>query len=69
MTRLTITPPPALPLALTPQAAAREFAVAPDGSFLVYRAGNQAQLVVRWLDRLDASPLAGVTGAATVRVP
>ena len=63
LTRFMITPPAALPLRLSLQGAARDFAVAPDGSFLVYRAGNQGQLVVRWLDRLDASPLAGVTSA------
>jgi eukaryotic-like serine/threonine-protein kinase len=61
--RFTITPSAALPLRLSLQGAARDFAVAPDGSFLVYRAGNKGQLVVRWLDRLDASPLPGVTGA------
>ena len=63
LVRFTITPSAALPLRLSLQGAARDFAVAPDGSFLVYRAGNQGQLVVRWLDRLDTSPLAGVTSA------
>ena len=63
LTRFTITPSPALPWRSSPQAAARDFAVAPDGSFLVYRAGEQGQLVVRWFDRLDASPLAGVASA------
>ena len=63
LTRFVITPPASLPLRLSLQGAARDFAVAPDGSFLVYRAGNQGQLVVRWLDWLDASPLAGVTSA------
>ena len=53
-----------LPWQPSTQAAARDFAVAPDGSFLVYRAGEQGQLVVRWFDRLDASPLAGVTSAS-----
>ena len=65
VTRSTITLPPAWPLALTFQGAARDFAVAPDGSFLVYRTGasGQGQLVVRRFDRLDASPLAGATRA------
>jgi eukaryotic-like serine/threonine-protein kinase len=63
LTRFTITPSPALPWRPSPQAAARDFAVAPDGSFLVYRAGDQGQLVVRWFDRLEASPLAGVASA------
>jgi len=63
-TRFTITPPAALFLQPSLQAGARDFAVAPDGSFLVYRAGSQGQLAVRWFDRLDVSPIAGVTGAA-----
>jgi serine/threonine-protein kinase len=61
--RFTIATSPSLPWRSSPQAAARDFAVAPDGSFLVYRAGEQGQLLVRWFDRLDASPLAGVTRA------
>ena len=63
LARFTITPPPALPLSLSLQAAARDFAVAPDGSFLVYRAGDAGQLVVRWLDQLDAAPLTGIKSA------
>ena len=59
-TRFTITPPAALPL--TPQGLDRDVALAPDDSFLVYRAGS-GQMVVRRLDRLDASALAGVTNA------
>jgi len=55
-----LTPPPA---ALAVQGADRDFAVAPDGSFVVYRAGSQAQLMVRRFDRLVASALAGVTNA------
>jgi serine/threonine-protein kinase len=62
LTRFTIAPPAAPPLRLSLQAAARDFAVAPDGSFLVYRAEN-GQMIVRWFDRLDAAPLPGVTGA------
>jgi Protein kinase domain/WD40-like Beta Propeller Repeat len=61
LTTFAITPPVALPWQPSTQAAARDFAVAPDGAFLVYRAGSQGQLVVRWFDRLDAVPLPGVT--------
>ena len=64
--RFAITPPATLPLKPSLQAAARDFAVAPDGSFLVYRAGDLGQLAVRWFDRLDAVPLAGVAGAVAV---
>jgi tRNA A-37 threonylcarbamoyl transferase component Bud32 len=60
-TTFAITTPVTLPWQPSTQAAARDFAVAPDGSFLVYRAGSQGQLVVRWFDRLDAVPLSGVT--------
>ena len=56
-------PPAALPLTLSLQAAARDFAVAPDGSFLIYRSGHAGQLVVRWLDQLDAAPLTGIKSA------
>ena len=63
LARFTITPPAALPLTLSLQAAARDFAVAPDGSFLIYRSGHAGQLVVRWLDQLDAAPLTGIESA------
>jgi serine/threonine protein kinase len=71
LTRFTIAPPSTFPLRLSPQAAARDFAVAPDGSFLVYRAGDpgHGQLVVRWLDRLDAAPLTGIASAACLLFP
>jgi eukaryotic-like serine/threonine-protein kinase len=59
--RFEIVAPPALAPSI--QGTDRDFAVAPDGSFLVYRAGDQAQLVVRRLDRLDATPLSGVSNA------
>ena len=62
--RFTFTPPPALRLGLSRQATARDFAAAPDGSFIVYRAADQGQLIVRWFGRLDAVPLAGITRAA-----
>ena len=51
LTTFAITPTAALPWQPSPQAAARDFAVAPDGSFLVYRAGDRAS----W-------PSAGSTG-------
>ena len=63
-TRFVIQPSTALPLVKTPQYAQHNFAVAPNGSFLAYVAGEQRGLVVRWFDRLDASPIEGVTGAA-----
>ena len=47
---------------LTQQGFDRDIAMAPDGSFLVYRSGS-GQLVMRRLDRLDAAPLSGVTNA------
>jgi serine/threonine-protein kinase len=45
------------------QGADRDIAVAPDGSFFVYRAGSQAQLAIRRVDQLDAVPVGGVTNA------
>lgn len=60
VTRFAITPITGLPLSSTDF----NVAVAPDGSFLVYSVGAQKQLVVRRLDRLDASPLAGVNNAS-----
>ena len=41
----------------------RDLAVSPDGTHLVYTAGAESQLMVRALDRLDPSPLAGITNA------
>ena len=60
-TRLMITFPPAL--RLSPFGFDRDIAFAPDGSFLIYRAGGQGQLAMRRLDRLDVSPLSEVTNA------
>jgi len=59
--RFTIDTPPAFPLSL--QGVDRDFALARDGSFLVYRGGNQAQLIVRRFDRLEAVPLPGISNA------
>jgi serine/threonine-protein kinase len=61
LTRLTIMSPPELPL--TPSGTARDIAVAPDASFVVYVSGSRRQLVVRRLDQLEASPLPGVANA------
>jgi eukaryotic-like serine/threonine-protein kinase len=63
VTRLTITTSSAVPPSTALDPTARDFAVAPDGSFVVYRAGDEGQLVVRWLDRLDGVPLPGVSDA------
>jgi serine/threonine-protein kinase len=64
LVRFTVTPPPAVEMGLSRQATARDFAVAPDGSFLVYRAADRGQLVVHWFDRLEAVPLTGISTAA-----
>ncbi len=54
VTRFTIAPSSALPM--------NDYATAaPDGSFVVYNSGER--LVVRRLDRLDASPIAGIRNA------
>ena len=59
--RFTMTMPPSLPLTLG--GTDHDLALAPDGSFLVYRSGSRGQLVVRRLDRLDGAPLTGVVNA------
>jgi serine/threonine-protein kinase len=64
VTRFVLAPPPAQALTLSIQSTARDFAVAPDGSFLVYRGGDHGQLIMRWFDRLEPSPLPGVSDAA-----
>jgi serine/threonine-protein kinase len=61
LTRLMIVPSAELPLAI--QGNDRDVAISPDGTFVVYRAGTDAQLVVRRLDRLDSSPLTNVRNA------
>ncbi|MEO7156686.1 MAG: protein kinase, partial [Vicinamibacterales bacterium] len=68
LTRLTIALPPTLPLTASLQASSRVFAVAPDGSFLVYRAGSNGLMVVRPLDQLDASSLPGVVDVLDLAV-
>ena len=56
-------------VAVSPQAplingADRDLALSPDGTHLVYVSGSDSgtQLMVRAMDRLDAVPLAGITG-------
>ncbi len=60
--RFTISPPPAQEFGPSPQTASRDFAVAPDASFLVYRA-TDGRLMSRAFNRLDAVPVPGVTSA------
>ena len=58
VTRFTIVPPAGQPLSLV--GADRDFAIAPDGTFVVYRAlSSQPQLMVRFMNELEARPLAG----------
>jgi serine/threonine-protein kinase len=59
--RFGITLPPDQPLAISFND--RDLAVSPDGTFLAYTAGADAQLMIRALDRLDPSPLAAITNA------
>ncbi len=66
--RSTIALPAALPLTTSLQASTRVFAVAPDGSFLVYRSGSSGQLVMRRIERLDATPLPGITDVLDVSI-
>jgi eukaryotic-like serine/threonine-protein kinase len=56
--RFVETPPAAQALAIS--GFNRDLAIAPDGSYMVYIAGPQAQLMVRAIDRLDAQALPGV---------
>jgi len=58
--RFTIAPPAAQSFGPSPQTASRDFAVAPNGTFLVYRASD-GRLMSRTFDRLDAAPIPGVT--------
>jgi serine/threonine-protein kinase len=62
LVRLSIVLPRAL--ALSSSGLERNMAVAPDGSFVVYFAAG-GQLVVRRLDRLEVTPLAGVSCCST----
>jgi eukaryotic-like serine/threonine-protein kinase len=59
--RFTITLPPALPIAYSIND--RDIALSADGTQLAYTAGDQSQLMVRALDRLDAVPLTGIANA------
>lgn len=60
--RFTIAPAAAQAFGPSPQTAARDFAVAPNAAFLVYRA-NDGRLLLRAFDQLDAVPIPGVTSA------
>ena len=62
--RFAIVSPPAPPLDVSPFY--RDFALSPDGRYLVFRSGGQANggpLMLRAIDQLDAQPLAGITNA------
>ena len=61
VSRFAITLPPAQPLAFSIND--RDVAISADGTRLAYTAGDQAQLMVRALDQLDAVPLAGIANA------
>ena len=61
MSRFAITLPPAQPLAFSIND--RDVALSADGMRLAYTAGDQAQLMVRPIDQLDAAPLAGIVNA------
>ena len=61
VSRFAITLPPTLPLAFSIND--RDVALSADGTRLAYAAGDQAQLMVRALDQLDAVPLAGIANA------
>ena len=59
--RFAITLPPAQPITFSIND--RDVAISADGTRLVYTAGDQAQLMVRAIDQLDAVPLAGIANA------
>ena len=59
--RFAITLPPAQPFAFSIND--RDVAISADGTRLAYTAGDQAQLMVRAFDQLDATPLAGIANA------
>jgi serine/threonine-protein kinase len=61
VSRFAVTLPPALPVAFSIND--RDVALSADGTHLAYAAGDQAQLMVRALDQLDAVPLQGVANA------
>ena len=61
--RFVFVPPPSQPLFI--QGSDRDVAIAPDGSFIVYRSGNSAQtqpaLSMRGVNELEPRPLPGTT--------
>jgi serine/threonine-protein kinase len=59
--RFAITLPPAQPLAFSIND--RDVAISADGTRLAFTAGDQAQLMVRAFDQLEAAPLAGIANA------
>ena len=61
LSRFAITLPAAQPLAFSIND--RDVALSADGTRLAYTAGDQAQLMVRALDQLEAVPLAGIANA------
>jgi serine/threonine protein kinase/Tol biopolymer transport system component len=61
VTRFAIALPPAQPLAFSIND--RDVAISADGTRLAYTAGDQAQLMVRAFDQLDAAPVAGIENA------
>jgi serine/threonine-protein kinase len=54
---------PAAAQALAVQGFDRDLVLSADGTHIVYVAGSDAQLMVRAIDQLDATPLRGTTGA------
>jgi serine/threonine-protein kinase len=61
VSRFAVTFPPAQPLAFSIND--RDLAISADGTRLAYTAGDQAQLMVRALDQLEAVPLSGIANA------
>ncbi len=59
--QFTIVPP--LSQSMSINGLDRDLAVSPDGRFVVYVGGVGRQLLVRTIDRLEATPLAGVSSA------
>ncbi len=64
VSRFAITLPSAQPIAFSIND--RDIAISADGARIAYTAGDQAQLMVRAFDQLDAVPLAGI---ANTRAP
>ena len=61
VSRFAITLPPAQPLAFSIND--RDVALSADGTRIVYTAGDQAQLMVRTLDQVEAVVMPGITNA------